>query len=169
MNLHKIEFPIYKLRAYLNIDTNLLGITKITTIKGEFIFDDDNIKGNFLQRRLKLSDQYSRASIYKLNEQVLYLRQLVKYKSGTSFVDINGIIFTYKKSSKLFQVKSLKILRKKEVGTWTIIHVDNIEHPYIVGNVILSTTKYASIMGTSWGPFLYDLTSKKHEIYRRKI
>lgn len=169
MNLTKIKFPIYKLRAYLSIDTTLMGVTKITTVKGEFVLDDDKLDGDFLQRRVLLSNHYPRTTIYKLNEKVSFLRQLVKYKSGTSFVDTHGKIFKYRKGSKLFKVESFKIIRVREHGIWTIIYVDTTEQPYIVGHALLSTTTHASIMFTDLGPFLYDLTTEKHKMYRRKI
>ena len=35
--MNKIQFPLYKLRSYLNIEKNPLGLVKITTIKGEKI------------------------------------------------------------------------------------------------------------------------------------
>lgn len=169
MNLSKIRFPLYKLRAYLSMDTNLLGVTKITTVKGVYIFDDTSIPGNFEERRLKLSSYHPRTSIYKLKERVMYLRQLVKYKTGTTFVDITGKLIKYKKSSKLFNVKSYIINRKKEYGNWTIIYVNTIEHPYIIGHVLQPTTTHASIMHSSWGLFLYDLTNEYHKSYKRKI
>ena len=169
MDLGKIKFPLYKLRSYLNIDTNLLGLVKITTIKGEYIFDDINLKGDFEERRSNLALHYPGKKIYKLKERVMYLRQLVKYKSGTTFVDFNGNILKYSKSTKLFQIKSIKINRKVEHGNWTVIYLEGFEQPYLVGQTMLPTTTYASVMGTRWGPFLYDLTNKYHEPYRRKI
>jgi hypothetical protein len=169
MDIRKIEFPLYKLRSYLRIDTNPLGLVKITTFRGVYIFDDTNIAGTFEERRMKLPIHYPGKPIYKLKERVIYLRQLVKYKSGTTFVDLNGNLVKYNKSSKLFEVRSLKISRRREYGNWTIIQVEGVEQPYLVGQTVLPTTTHASIMDTTWGPFLYDLTNKQHDTYRRKI
>jgi hypothetical protein len=164
-----VKFPLYKLRSYLKIDKNPLGVIKITTIRGTYVFDDYSIPGTFEERRAKLSMIHSDTPVYKLKERVLYLRQLVKYKSGTSFVDSEGSIFKYHKSSKLFKITSHKITRKKPYGNWTILNIEGQEQPFLVGQIVLPTTTHASIMHSSWGPMLYDLTSKQHEPYKRKI
>jgi len=167
--MDRVQFPLYKLRSYLNIDKNPLGITKITTIKGEYLFDDISIPGNFEERRAKLALDFPNKRVYKLKERVIYLRQLVKYKSGTTFVDKCGSLWKYKKSSSLFKIKSHKITRKTPSGNWTVISIEGQEQSYLVGEVVLPTTTHASIMETKWGPLLYDLTNIKHEPYRRKI
>lgn len=164
-----IVFPLYKLRSYLELETTLMGVVKITTIRGVYIFDDTSLQGDFEERRSNLSLHHPNSKIYKLKERVLYLRQLVKYKSGTTFVDHNGLIFKYRKSSKLFEIKSYKINRIREHGNWSVIDVYGMEQPFIVGQVILPTTTHASIMHTNLGLLLYDLTNKQHEPYRRKI
>lgn len=164
-----VKFPLYKLRSYLKIDRNLLGAIKITTIRGTYIFDDTSISGTFEERRAKLPMMHPNMPVYKLKERVLYLRQLVKYKSGTTFVDSEGSIFKYQKSSKLFEITSHKIDRKRPYGNWTILNISSYEQPFLVGQTVLPTTTHASIMNSSWGPMLYDLTSKKHEPYKRKI
>jgi len=169
LKLANITFPLYKLRSYLNMETTLLGAVMITTIRGTYIFDDINLRGDFEERRSALSLYHPDKKIYKLKERVIYLRQLVKYKTGTTFVDHTGNIIKYKKSSKLFEIKSHKIERKRQHGNWSVISIQGIEQDFIVGQTVLPTTTHASIMYSSWGPFLYDLTNKHHEMYRRKI
>jgi hypothetical protein len=169
LRLDRLRFPLYKLRAYIDIDTNLLGKTKITTVKGVYVFDDKSLKGDFEERRAQLPSAYPDEKVYKLKERVIYMRQLVKYKSGTTFVDSDGNIIQYKKSTKQFEIRSLKITRVRNYGNWSIIYLEGDEQMYIVGHIVLPTTKYASLMYTKWGPLLYDLTSKKHEPYKRKI
>ena len=169
MSIASVVFPIYKLRSYIRLEQNPLDIVEVTTIKGKYILDDKGINAPFQERRALLKDKYPDSKIYKLNERVPYFRQLVKYKSGTTFIDYNGDIFKYRKSSKLFEVKSHKIERSKEHGNWTIFTVVGIETPFMLGETLKYNAKYASIMHTKWGPFLYDITSKPHEIYRRKI
>ena len=164
-----VKFPLYKLRSYISIDRYRFDAIKITTIRGTYIFDDHSIPGTFEERRAKLSMMHPNMPVYKLKERVLYLRQLVKYKSGTTFVDSEGNIFKYQKSSKLFKITSHKITRKKAYGNWTILNVEGQEQPFLVGQAVLPTTTHASIMHSSWGPMLYDLTSKQHEPYKRKI
>lgn len=168
-SITNIVFPIYKLRSYIKIERTPLDIVEVTSIKGKYILDDLNIDAPFPERRMLLKSKYPNEKIYKLKEQVSYLRQLVKYRSGTTFIDYNGDIFKYKKSSKLFQVKSHKIERVREHGNWTIFEVAGIETPFMLGEQLNYKAKYASIMHTSWGPILYDITSEPHEVYRRKL
>lgn len=169
MDISKITFPLYKLRSYLSIEKTLLGVVKVTTIKGTYILDDTSINLPFEQRRIRLYSEYDKKDIYKLKEQVIYLRQLVKYKSGTTFIDYNGNIIKYNKSSKLFNITSHKIINKRPHDNWTIVSLQGLEQPLIVGEGIPYNVTHASIMNTKYGPFLYDLTSKEHEPYRRKI
>ncbi len=170
MNITRVTFPLYKLRSYISIDKNPLGVVKVTSIKGTYILDDTSINGTFEERRIKLRNKYPKEKIYKLKERVIYLRQLVKYKSGSIFIDYNGNIIKYKKSSNLFEVKAHKILRNKPYeDRWSILTVEDIETPFIIADLITEKTSYASIMHTKWGPFLYDLTNTKHETYKRKI
>jgi len=169
MDISQVTFPLYKLRSYIDIEKNPLGVVKIRTIKGEFILDDTSINEPFHIRRAHLRQHYPREQIYKLKEKIIYLRQLVKYKSGSTFIDYNGNIIKYTKSSALFEVKSHRIDRVKYHGKWSIIEVTNVDTPFIVGHTITPEINYASIMHSKWGPFLYDLTKLPHEPYKRKI
>jgi hypothetical protein len=169
MEFSKVEFPLYKLRSYIDIEKNLMGKIKIQTIKGIYILDDYAYNGTFEQRRLKIQQNEPQEKIYKLKERIIYLRQLVKYRSGTTFIDNNGAIIRYIKSSKQYIIESYKIIRKRQHERWTIINLEHIELPFIVGTIIPPTTTHASVMHTRDGPFLYDLTSKGHKPYRRKI
>lgn len=155
------------MRSYLSIDTNPLGLVKVKTIRGTYILDDTSINKAFPERRVILRHIYDKSQIYSLKERVIYLRQLVKYKSGTIFIDHSGELIKYNKSSKMFDVKCHEIVRNVPYGKWSIINVAGIEIPFIVGDRVKS--KYASIMHSIWGPFLYDLSSEKHEPYKRKI
>ena len=169
MDIAKVVFPLYKLRSYLSIDKHPLGAVLITTVKAEYILDDLNINAPFPERRAVLGLNHPNRKVYKLKEKVNYLRQLVKYRTGTTFIDHNGTLFRYKKSSKLHEVKSYPIIRKKPMGNWTVIRVDKLELSLLVSEKLTPETNFASIMHTDVGPFLYDLTSEQHEMYRRKI
>ena len=149
MLINKVVFPLYKLRSYLSIDENPLGLVKITTIKGEYVIDDKSINAPFHERRLLLFSQFPKDKIYKLKERVAYLRQLVKYKSGTTFIDYNGNIIKYTKSTKLFDIKSHKILNINKYDNWTIFYVRGIEIPFMIGEHLKYNVKYASIMHTN--------------------
>ena len=148
---------------------NPLGLIKITTIKGTYILDDISYSAPFSERRLKLLSDWPKEKIYKLKEKVIYLRQLIKYKSGTTFIDNNGTIVKYHKSTKLFKITSHKIEKSKEYGNWTVLYLVGIETPFLVGERLSYNSTHASVMHTDWGIFLYDITNKYHEMYRRKI
>ena len=167
--LADITFPIYKIRSYLDIETNLMAQVLITTIKDTYILDDLAYNGNLEERRLKIQQESPLYKLYRLKERVIYLRQLIKYKSGATFIDITGKIFKYKKSSGLYNIESLPILRKKISDNWTILYLQGVEIPFLVAHTVKPNVKFASLMYTNQGPLLYDLTSKYHERYRRKI
>ena len=167
--LADITFPIYKIRSFLDIETNLMGQVLITTIKDTYILDDMAYNGNLEERRLKIQKECPLYKLYKLKERVLYLRQLVKYKSGATFIDITGKIFKYKKSGSLYTVDSLYIQKKRLSENWTVLYLQGIEIPFLVAHTVSSKVKYASLMYTDQGALLYDLTSEYHERYRRKI
>jgi len=169
MNISEVTFPLYKLRSYLNVEETALGIVKITSIKGTYILDDKTYNGTFSERRIAMLKEYPTEKIYKLKERINFLRQLIKYKSGTNFIDYNGYILKYKKSSKLFDIKSYEINTISPHDNWNIINLIGLEQAFLIGGSISPITRYASIMDTQWGPFLYDLTSKHHESYKRKI
>ena len=167
--LANVTFPIYKIRSFLDIETNPLAQVLITTIKDTYILDDLAYNGNLEERRLKIKEECPRYKLYRLKERVLYLRQLVKYKSGSTFIDITGKIFKYKKSSGLHMVDSVYILKSRPSDGWTILYLQGIEIPFLVAHRVNSKVKYASLMHTDQGPLLYDLTSEYHDPYRRKI
>lgn len=165
-----IKFPLYKLRQHQNIETTPLGKVKVTSIKGTKILDDKSLSGNFIERRIKMVSKYDKKEIYKLKEEVTLLRQLIKYKTGTVFIDREGKLLKYKKSTKLYKVKCYKIEKAKRINdTTTVIYLNGFEQELIVYGLFKNNTKYASIMYTTWGPLLYDLTTERHDMYRRKI
>jgi hypothetical protein len=169
LKLDNITFPLYKLGHYLNIEKTPLGAIIIQTIKQKYILDDLSLSGNFEQRRLQLYNHYSKLPVYKLKEQILYLRQLVKYPSKTKFIDNNGKLFEYKKGKKFYKVYSHRISKYNQKGNWGIIYLDGLEQNYLITQPLSYNAKYASIMYTDKGYFLYDLTKHFHKPYRRKL
>ena len=136
---------------------------------GWLVLDDNSLEGATLSdRRVELIAKG--VKLYPLNEQVSYLRQLYKYKSGTNFVDSKGRTFSYKKTSGLNKVEARKITKHCEVNGFDVFMVEGINVPFMVDYIMHDRgIKYASIMQTPHGPFLYDLIKGHHETYRRKI
>jgi hypothetical protein len=136
---------------------------------GWLVLDDTGLEGDTLaERRVELLSRG--VKLYPLNEQVNYLRQLYKYKSGNNFIDSKGRTFSYKKTSGLNKVEARKIKRHCEVNGFDVFIVEGIKIPFMVDYVMQDRgIDYASIMHTQHGPFLYDLVKGHHETYRRKI
>ena len=133
--------------------------------------DDLSVPGDTLpERRLHLVGQGRKKELYRLTEQVNYMRQLFKYRSKTNFIDSKGYMFTYTKTSGLNLVESRKIKKHCEVDGFDVFKVEGIYQPFMVDYFLKDREiEYASIMKTKSGYFLYDLTMKKHDPYRRKI
>ena len=89
---------VNKLRSYIKIEKTDLDLLEVTTIKGKYILDDLNINAPFPERRMIMQSRYPKEQIYKLKERVPYLRQLIKYRTGTTFIDYDGNLFKYKTS-----------------------------------------------------------------------
>jgi hypothetical protein len=106
--------------------------------------------------------------LYSLRSKLNLLRHLIKFPTGTYFIDNTGFIFKYKKSSSLNWVECKKIKSFTEVNGRYIFYVDKQHIPYIT-ELNLTLIPYASLMYTKAGPLLYDLTTEYHEPYKRKI
>jgi len=164
---HNIEFPIYKIRSYEEMDKNPLGKIKIYTISGEWILDDLSVEGETLGiRRLKIPENKR----YKLGHKVDTLRQMLKHPGGTIFIDNKGHLFKYTKGSERFLVESKSILKKEFITKGTILHIKDLPTPQLIPYKHLAEDiNYASIIFTKYGPFVYDYTKQAHEPYRRSI
>ena len=164
---HDLTFPLYRIKGIRSIERNPLGIIKVKNSRGEFILDNPNLQGDTLgARRLHILKK-QRA---KLGERLTYLRQLIKYPSGTYFIDNEGRLYSYKKGKRRYLVVCRKILKKTITQSGTIIHVEKVNSPFkLYHNLEAEDVKFASIMETDWGPFLYDITGIKHEPFRRAI
>jgi hypothetical protein len=168
MKLADIKFPIYKIRKYLD-KKDALGLIKIKAQDGNWYYlDDKTLKGGLGERRLIIKQAGHK--LYKLNEQITTLRKMTKYPTGTIFIDDNGSIFKYEKSSKFYPIVSKKIKDQKRGDGYDIFWVENDYFPHISCIPLKENgIEYASFMQTKYGPFLYDFTRNYHEPYKRKI
>lgn len=163
--LHKVEFPIYKLGRYLKIRRNPVGPVYITTIREEYILDDLSLEGKLGRRRLHII-----GNKYPLRGAIFTLRELLKFPSGTRFIDNNGHIFQYKKGRARYLVESKKICKKELRPEGLVCYITDVPSPILLSpNIEAQEKDYASIMYTNYGPILYDLTQEYHEPYRRSI
>ena len=172
MNLHEVEFPLYKMRTYQKIRENLLGRKFIITRKKEYVLDDCSYAGNYAERRLRMKLD-GIEDIYPLDIRVEGTEDLVKYPTGTVFIDNTGKLFKYKKTSaKYYPVESRKIIKlvksDKPYAIRSLIYVDGYDIAFKYHKSI-KREKYASVMSTPNGPLLYDLTEEPHKTFKRKI
>jgi hypothetical protein len=163
--LSAVTFPIYELGKYDNIETSLLGRTRIYLRDKEFILDDNHLEGNLGERRLKLK-RWGKP-LWKLKKRITLLRQLLKMPGNVTYIDNSGRIFKYKKSVTA-QITSHRITQKIYDNNVIGIFVENIPSPFII-DFDYQGGAFASIANTPYGPILYDITEEKHVPYRRRI
>jgi hypothetical protein len=171
--MSQVSFPIWRLRKFQEIKTNVFGLTKVRYIKkGWVIVDDKRIDAESLaERRLQLIFKGLKDELCPLTEKIDLFKDMVKYPSGTVFIDAKGFIFVYNKSSRLNTVESLPIVKYAEIEGYIVFKVKGIpDFPFIIPSKTKDLgTKYASIMHTQYGPILYDITKDCHATFRRKI
>lgn len=126
MKLSNIEYPVYKLDQFENIDIQ----DKIVWGDG-YLIDDLNVKEETLGlRRLKSPLKHKKA---KLRKHCINLASMVRRGSG-QYIDRLGRIFTYKKKKfekvVYHKIKSLGIKNNK-----TIAYLEGIKTPFILNHI----------------------------------
>lgn len=167
--LNKIQFPLYKLGNYKKIDKNILGPVTITTRYNKYLLDDVSMPYNSIaMRRLAAKSKYP---LYNFKATLFSLRELFAEKSGSKFIDSAGVLFTYKKGKRRYNVLSKLITSKEKLHAGgLLITVKDMPTVYKVAfNRNNWESDYASMIITDMGPLLYDLTRDTHEPYKRAI
>jgi hypothetical protein len=164
-----MDFPLFKIGKYENIEKTPLGKIYITTVYDKYVLDDTSVEGETLgQRRLKLA--LKGHNLYKFRGKVDTLKQLIKHPSGTIFLDNNGNIFKYRKGRKLFKVVSHKVLKRENKDDGVVVTIQDYPTPHFIpSKKVADNTNYVSIMLTNTGPLIYDYTSEPHKVYRRSL
>ena len=170
--LNEILFPIYKLGSYVEIKKNPIGPIYIITKYKRYILDDISIPEETLaRRRLIIGSQKLKVPLYKFRGTLFFLRDMLKEKSNTLFIDSTGKMLRYQKGSKRFKVVCEQVnTREKCPEGNLLVGICNfpglVRVPYNSYNL---TAKYASILYSDNGPMLYDLVEEYHEPYKRGI
>lgn len=171
--LSDIVFPVYKLGSYVSITNAPLGEVYITTKYKRYILDDTSIpEPSLARRRLVIGSKKLKIPLYKFRGTFFFLRDMIKEKGNTLFIDSLGKLFRYKKSNKRSVVVCEQILTKtKDSDGSLIVGICNfpglVRVPYNSFNL---NAKYASVLySSSVGPMLYDLVEEHHEPYKRCI
>lgn len=176
-NLSQVSFPVFRLtnrkpeikdgvvyysNTYLNQDDNTLS----TNIK---IVDNLEEPGVTLaQRRLAMTAKS--APIYPLRVAIYYLGDFIKLaKSNYWFIDNNGKVFTYKKTTsvKLRFRKVRSVIPSKTTGS--IIEVEGLPDRFKTLFIPKDHLKYAGILEYRGINIFYGMYDKKYSDTRRMI
>lgn len=163
--LPDIKYPIYPIRSYEKI-TDINGVVKIYTAYNMYIVDDRNLEGNNLgERRLRL-----KKFKYPLRTSVNTVKDLLLKKYPTRvFIDAEGVIFKYYKSTKA-TLKYHKITKLIYDGLGkTKVLVKGIPTPFILHEEIPPKFKYAGLFNLYGGYILYEVTTEKKKSTWRKV
>ena len=164
-NVEEINYPIYKIRQYRKIieEDNIL---KISTFKDDYIIDNKNLPGNFLERRLKIK---LRNKLYPLYDPLLTHRDLVLARNHKTFIDSNGVIFTYNRE-KFYPIKTYWIEEKNYEGNKVIIKPKNVFCYFeLLYNDYNIAANYIRLINYQHGYIFYDVQINEPKNSKIKI
>lgn len=177
MNLSEISFPVFHIRS-LGTPSKAEGVSFIyqEIEKGENVIpvikviDDINVKGDTLaKRRLQLLKDEVR--LQKLNYAFFFLADLIKYaKPHHNFIDSNGKIFKYKKSTSA-NLTFHKITKVFPIATGgAVIEVSGIMSRFKVLFQPDESMTHAGILTLGFSNHvLYGLYDQEYKPSRRKV
>ena len=173
----EVSFPVFRLtnkkperednvlyyrNSYINQDTNVIS----TNVK---IVDSKDEPGETLaHRRLQLQQQ--KVPLYPLRTAVYFLGDFIKLaKSNYWFIDSNGKIFTYKKTTsvKLRFRKIKKIIPSASTGS--ILEIEGIAERFKTLFRVSEFYRYAGILEYRGISILYGVYETKYNDTRRMI
>jgi len=173
-DINVISYPVFKLPDKPNVDNNVMyyysEIEKEGSTLGKLlIIDDKNIdKPTLAQRRLQLSNMQT--PLYRLKYATFFLGDLIKLAtSSTYFIDSNGKLFIYKKSTnaKLNFYKVTKVIPINTGGA--IIEVDGLPNRFKVLMTPSTDKLCAGILLVGKACILYGLYNTIPENTRRMV
>lgn len=165
MHLKDIEFPVFAIGSYEKLwEENLIlylksGYDIIYTV------DNKNLAGDTVsKRRLRIpkKERYTfRGTFFNIYQMI---------NSGKKvFVDNNGRLFKYSKSTKveLLYREIKRVKRVENVGY--LLYIDKIPTPITVPVLFYTRQKYAGLLNYKGSYILYELTDEKKADTWRKI
>lgn len=170
IGLSQVSFPVYRLtknkpliqdgivyyyNEYFNIDT-------AESHKVVSIIDDTNIPENSLSRR-RLRAKALGAPLYPVRKAIFFLGDFIRMaKSGYWFIDSNGKLFTYTKSTRtrLTFKRITKVIPSKSTGS--LIEVEGIPHRFKTLYEVRSTMRFAGILQYGFTYILYGVYDRKY-------
>lgn len=174
-----MSYPVYQLPTGIKLLTE--GTRKLTrkefvdkegnTIFVERVLDDTSIEGDTIgKRRMVLASQ--EIPLVKLRTGVYFLGDLIKVAEPKRlFVDSNGYVFRYLKSSSVSLIFR-KIVQKLPVpgGMGTVIEVEGIPTRYKTLQLSQLVGRYAGLLARKGGGYiLYGTYESLPSDTRRKV
>ena len=171
IDLSQVSFPVYRLskvkpsqeygllyycNEYFNVDT--AEFNRVVSI-----VDDTNIREQTLSRR-RLRAKAQGTTLYPLRKAIFFLGDFIKMaKKGYWFIDSNGKLFTYVKSTKtpLIFRKIKKIIPTK--GTGSLIEVEGIPNRFKTLYIVNNNMRYAGILSRGHTHVLYGVYDRKYK------
>jgi hypothetical protein len=172
--LQEISYPVFKLPDKPNKEDGILYYYSESERGGELkgklqIVDDTNLPGASLaSRRLQILKEGG--SLYRLHNAIFFLGDLIKVStSSTYFIDSNGKLFKYKKSTSA-KLRFYPINNIFPISTGgAIIDVKGIPSRFKTLIMPDESVRYAGILHMGMANILYGLYSELPKDTRRKL
>lgn len=167
--LSKMKFPLFKMRAFEEITTNGFGHIVVVTNNNKWVLDDPSIdEPDYFRRRIIMKSR--KYELYPLYEKVDNISQLMKYKSGTYFIDRSGKYFKYKKGNKYYNLNYWKIKKRLyDPNRGSMVFVKGLPMPFYFATRVPFNYKYLGLLNVDGGFLVYDLSEEKKDDTRRKL
>lgn len=134
------------------------------------VLDDLSYEGTLGQRRLQYesSDDPFKKKLFKLTKPIFRFEDLLHIKLTTKFIDSNGKVFDYKKST-YYPLEYHKIVKFVETPNGYAVEVRKFHCRFFLTREPQLDWKYAGIIRVGRGFLLYDFSEIKKPSTRRML
>lgn len=156
LDFSSVKFPVFLIRSHYKLYAED-NIDYIETYHNKYIIDNKNLTGDTLGvRRLKLKDL--EFPLYPLAKSINTPEELIFQKpSKQKYIDSTGYIFTHKKT-KMHPIVCLEIIEKIPIeGKGYLIRLRTCQTTFLVSRDAIRGKRFARILKTNFGHFLYSL------------
>lgn len=179
-NWDSISFPVYRVPTGHNIQkdgTVLYSYREFmedeskTIVPIIRILDDTSIPGDTLGKRRMQLLQMKGVKLLKLPRAIYFFSDLIKLCTGsTSFIDSNGMVFTYTKSRSVPLIFK-KITRKFPIlnSIGTIIEIEGLPSRFKTAYCLKSSEWVAGLLKIDSSYILYGIYDELYDNTRRKV
>lgn len=170
IRLNNIHFPVFRIGTEQPHTED--GVTFVVRSKHNvdrdndhlvYVIDDKNQPGNSLASR-RLALQASGAKLYKLSKAIFFIGDLIKLaKAGTWFVDMDGQVFEYRKTTRV----ALKFKPVSQVipiaGGGAIVEVKGVAARFKTLFAPNPDQKWAGLLDVGGSYILYGLYDQQYD------